>query len=134
LPLASRAVVDSAEPDINALRQLRSAFGADHIGVFLFTTAPTAPGVTAYSRMFAPGLGVPEDPATGSANGPLGCYLVKHGIIKGDAAREMVSWQGVRMGRPSRIHISIATDGHGQITRVQVGGKAVLVAEGKLTV
>jgi trans-2,3-dihydro-3-hydroxyanthranilate isomerase len=134
LPLASRAAVDSAEPDITALRQLRSAFGADHIGVFLFTTEPTEPGVTAYSRMFAPGLGVPEDPATGSASGPLGCYLVKHGIVKGDHASRIVSWQGVRMGRPSRIHISIATDGGGQITRVQVGGKAVLVAEGKLTV
>jgi trans-2,3-dihydro-3-hydroxyanthranilate isomerase len=134
LPLASRAIVDSAEPDIKALRQLRSAFGADHIGVFLFTTEPTAPGVTAYSRMFAPGLGVAEDPATGSASGPLGCYLVKHGIVKDDQAQKIVSWQGVRMGRPSRIHISIATDGRGRITRVQVGGKAVLVAEGKLTV
>jgi trans-2,3-dihydro-3-hydroxyanthranilate isomerase len=134
LPLASRAAVDRAEPDVASLRQLRSMLSSDQVGVFLFTTEPTAPGVTAYSRMFAPGLGVPEDPATGSASGPLGCYLVKHGIIKGDAASKIVSWQGVRMGRPSRIHISITSDSSGQITRVQVGGTAVLVGEGRLTV
>ena len=89
--------------------------------------------MTAYSRMFAPGLGVPEDPATGSAAGPLGCYLVSHGLVKGDAALRMISWQGVKMGRPSRIHIAIGSDAAGEITRVQVGGQSVLVARGALT-
>jgi trans-2,3-dihydro-3-hydroxyanthranilate isomerase len=133
LPLASRADVDAAEPDLAGLRALKSAFASDHVGLFVFTTEPTAPGVTAYSRMFAPGLGVPEDPATGSASGPLGCYLVSHGLVKRDAARTIVSWQGVKMGRPSRLHIAIATDAAGNITRVQVGGTSVLVAEGRLT-
>ncbi len=133
LPLVSRAAVDAAEPDMRALRRLRSAFPSDHIGVFLFTTEGTEPGVTVYSRMFGPGLGVPEDPATGSASGPLGCYLVKHGLVKGDEAARIVSWQGVAMGRPSRIHIAITSDAGGAITRVQVGGQAVLVAEGQLT-
>lgn len=134
LPLASRASVDAAEPDMSALRKLRSAFPSNHVGVFLFTTEPTERGVTAYSRMFGPGLGVPEDPATGGASGPLGCYLVKHGLVKGDEARRIVSWQGVAMGRPSRIHIAITSDTSGAISRVQVGGQAVLVAEGKLIV
>ncbi len=132
LPLASRVAVDAAEPDMAALRRLRSAFPVDHVGVFLFTTEPTDPGVTVYSRMFAPGLGVPEDPATGSASGPLGCYLVKHALVGAEAARAILSWQGVAMGRPSRIHIAIS-GGPGTITRVQVGGQAVLVAEGRLT-
>ena len=133
LPLATRADVDAAEPDLASLKALKSAFASDHTAVLLFTTEATEPGVTAYSRMFAPGLGVPEDPATGSAAGPLGCYLVSHGLVKGDASRRMVNWQGVRMGRPSRIHIAIASDAAGTITRVQVGGQSVLVAEGKLT-
>jgi trans-2,3-dihydro-3-hydroxyanthranilate isomerase len=133
LPLKNRAAVDAAVPDMGALNRLRSAFSNPHIGVLVFTTEATEPGVTAYSRMFGPGLGVPEDPATGSAAGPLGCYLATHGLVKGDGLRDMVNWQGVRMGRPSRIFIAIGRDAAGEITRVQVGGKAVLVAEGRLS-
>ncbi len=84
--------------------------------------------------MFAAGLGVVEDPATGSACGPLGCYLVTHGVVKGDARAKMVSWQGVEMGRPSRIHISITQDNAGAISRVQVGGQAVVVGRGNLMI
>jgi trans-2,3-dihydro-3-hydroxyanthranilate isomerase len=134
IPLATRAAVDAAEPDMSALRRLRSAFPSNHIGVFVFTTEATEPGVTVYSRMFGPGLGVPEDPATGSASGPLGCYLVKHGLVAGAAANAIVSWQGVAMGRPSRLHIKIASGADGAITRVQVGGQSVLVAEGTLQI
>ena len=80
--------------------------------------------------MFAPGLGVVEDPATGSAAGPLGCYLVQHGRVSGERAKEIVNVQGVKMGRASRIHISI-TGGPDAITDVKVGGQAVLVARGE---
>ena len=65
------------------------------------------PTSTAYSRMFAPSAGVVEDPATGSAAGPLGCYLVKHGLVQRDQMQDMVSLQGVAMGRPSRMHMRI---------------------------
>jgi trans-2,3-dihydro-3-hydroxyanthranilate isomerase len=133
LPLATRAAVDAAAPDMAALFRLRSAFPNDHLGVLVFSTEPAGDGVTAYSRMFGPGLGVPEDPATGSAAGPLGCYLVTHGLVDADAAGTMINAQGVKMGRPSRIHIAITRDTGGAITRVQVGGQAVLVAEGTLT-
>ena len=85
---------------------------------------------TTYSRMFAAGLGVLEDPATGSAAGPLGCYLVQHGCVSGDEGRQMVNVQGVKMGRASRIHISI-TGAPDAITDVKVGGEAVLVAQGE---
>jgi trans-2,3-dihydro-3-hydroxyanthranilate isomerase len=83
--------------------------------------------------MFAPGLGVFEDPATGSASGPLGCYLVRYAVIPADRARDILNLQGVHMGRPSWIRIAIdAADG--EISRVQVGGTAVHVAEGTLSV
>lgn len=131
LPLDSRAAVDAAEPNMPALRQLRSAFSVDHVGVYLFTLEPTDPAVTIYSRMFVGGLGIAEDPATGSACGPLGCYLVKHRLVQSDAAKRIVSWQGVAMRRPSRIHVAIGSDARGNITRVQVGGQAVLVATGE---
>jgi trans-2,3-dihydro-3-hydroxyanthranilate isomerase len=101
--------------------------------VFLFTLEGAADEATAYSRMFAPGFGISEDPATGAASGPLGCYLVKHRLVEPDRARHFISLQGVKMGRPSRIHVSIESEGD-QITRVRVGGKAVLVGEGFLSV
>lgn len=131
VPLATRADVDAASPDMRALKSIESAFPSKHVGVFLFSTEPVEAGVTAYSRMFAPGLGVAEDPATGSASGPLGCYLVKHRLVGPEASQTIVSLQGVAMGRPSRIHVAITGEAGG-ITRVRVGGRAVVVAEGRL--
>jgi trans-2,3-dihydro-3-hydroxyanthranilate isomerase len=132
LPLATRADVDAAVPDLTSLRSLGSAFGGPSAAIYLFTTERVASDVTAYSRMFASGFGIAEDPATGSACGPLGCYLVQQGVVRGQDASAIVSWQGVAMGRPSRIHISITQDHSGAIARVQVGGRAVVVAEGAL--
>lgn len=132
VPVKTRAAVDAAEPDMAAMRRLKSAFPSSHIAVFIFSTEPVDPAVTAYSRMFAPSLGVAEDPATGGASGPLGSYLVKHGLVNRDRRQDMVSLQGVAMGRPSRLHMRITEDANGQITRVQVGGKAVRVGEGTL--
>jgi len=81
--------------------------------------------------MFAPALGITEDPATGAATGPLGCYLVEHGLVRGAAQTSMMSLQGVAMERPSQLHIAV--DGApGAITRVRVGGQAVLVGRGEL--
>ena len=85
---------------------------------------------SSYSRMFAPGLGVVEDPATGSAAGPLGCYLVQHRLVPGDTPQRIVNTQGVKMGRASRIHMAI-TGAPDAITDVRVGGEAVLVARGE---
>jgi trans-2,3-dihydro-3-hydroxyanthranilate isomerase len=132
LPLATRADVDGATADLAALRQLKSAFPSEHTGIYLFSTESAGDDVTAYSRMFASGLGIAEDPATGSACGPLGCYLVQHGLVARERAGQIVSWQGVAMGRPSRIHVAIAQDDAGAVSRVQVGGEAVVVAQGTL--
>lgn len=134
VPVDRRAAVDAAEPDGAAMRALRSAFSGNHIGVFLFSLEQVEQDVTAYSRMFGAGLGVVEDPATGSASGPLGCYLVTHQLVPRGRAADIVSLQGVAMKRPSRIYIAIGTDDRGEITRVQVGGKAVRVGEGTITV
>ena len=83
--------------------------------------------------MLAPDFGIVEDPATGSASGPLGCYLLRHGVVSPDQARSMLSLQGVAMKRPSRLYISIESQ-NGAITRVRVGGKSVMVAEGRFLV
>jgi trans-2,3-dihydro-3-hydroxyanthranilate isomerase len=132
VPVATRAAVDAAEPDLGLMRQLTSAFSGNHNAVFIFTTEPVDRDVTAYSRMFAPGLGVSEDPATGGASGPLACYLVKHQLAA--AGRELISLQGVKMGRPSRIYMRITVGAGGAITRVHVGGKAVRVGSGDVVI
>lgn len=134
VPLRSRADVDRAEPDVPALRALPMAFPDSHRAVFLFAPEPPGSDLSAYSRMFAPDLGVPEDPATGAASGPLGCYLVRHGLAPASAWRDMVSLQGARMRRPSRIHIRVTARTPSAITRVQVGGRAVRVGSGTIDV
>lgn len=132
VPVQTRAAVDAAEPDMATMRRLKSAFPSQHVALFIFSTEPVDPAVAVYSRMFAPSFGIAEDPATGGASGPLGCYLVKHGLVTREQRLDMVSLQGVAMGRPSRIHMRITEDSNGQITRVQVGGKAVRVGEGTI--
>jgi trans-2,3-dihydro-3-hydroxyanthranilate isomerase len=81
--------------------------------------------------MFAPGFGIPEDPATGAASGPLGAYLLQHNAVSSDTASRLVSLQGVRMGRPSRIHIALSSRA-GVLEEVQVGGEAVVGGEGTI--
>jgi predicted PhzF superfamily epimerase YddE/YHI9 len=60
-------------------------------------------------------------------------YLLHHRVVSADTARSMLSLQGVAMGRPSRIHMSLDSDGD-RIARVRVGGKSVLVGRGELTI
>lgn len=127
VPLVSRAAVDQAVVDTRAVAAAFEAAKLTRRGLFIFSTEPGADGATCYSRM----MGANEDPATGSASGPLGCYLVKHGLVAADKAGTIVSSQGVKMGRPSRIHIKLDVSG-GEITRVRVGGTSVLVGEGRL--
>ena len=127
VPLGSRAAVDQAVVSIPAVTAAFEAAKLTRRGLFIFSTEPGADGATCYSRM----MGANEDPATGSASGPLGCYLVKHGLVPADKAGTIVSSQGVKMGRPSRIHIKLDLTGS-EITRVRVGGTSVLVGEGRL--
>ena len=132
VPLATRAAVDACEPDIAAMRRIRSAFPGGHVGVFVFAVE-RGDGTAVYSRMFAPDAGVVEDPATGSASGPLGGYLVRHGIAPAARAGEIVSTQGVKMGRPSQLHIRVEATPTREVTRVHVGGSAVRVGEGTIS-
>jgi trans-2,3-dihydro-3-hydroxyanthranilate isomerase len=85
-------------------------------------------GVRWKTRMFAPGGGVPEDPATGSAAGPLALHLARHGRIAfGD---EIQISQGAEIGRPSTLHARVEGTAE-KVERVEVGGSAVVVARGE---
>jgi trans-2,3-dihydro-3-hydroxyanthranilate isomerase len=130
VPLKDKETVDRAVSDSAAFARLSRQLGKDTPAIFLFASSPGEPE-SIYSRMFAPGLGVVEDPATGSAAGPLGCYLVQHRVVSGPAQQRIVNTQGVLMGRASRIHVAI-TGGPDSISQVRVGGQAVLAGRGEL--
>ena len=132
VPLRDREAVDRAALDPRAL-----AAGLDDAGrmaVFVFAVESAPSGGRAYSRMFAPHFGIPEDPASGSASGPLGVYLVRHGLVpaagdRGDVL--IVSEQGTKMGRQSFLHVRLRVRG-GLIGDIEVGGGVVPVLEGRL--
>jgi trans-2,3-dihydro-3-hydroxyanthranilate isomerase len=132
--LGSRATVDRVTVDTRAYDAAVKAAGIDNLPLFIFTTdrGGAVGDEAVYSRMLAPGFGIPEDPATGGASGPLGCYLSANRLLPPDRLSHIVSLQGVKMLRPSRIHISIDTRGE-TITRVRVGGRSVQVGDGRLT-
>jgi trans-2,3-dihydro-3-hydroxyanthranilate isomerase len=133
--LGTRAAVDRVAIDRGSYAASLKAAGLAELPIFIFTLDRAGSGgdETIYSRMLAPGFGIAEDPATGSASGPLGAHLFAHGLVPRERLAHFVSLQGVAMKRPSRIHVSI--DGEGdRITRVRVGGRSVLVGEGVLKI
>ena len=131
VPLATRRAVDNAVFQEAAYEKFREAARFENCSVFLFSKEPGQDKATVYSRCFAPQFGIPEDPATGGASGPLGCYLVRHNVVTPERAGGMLNLQGVRMGRPSHVHIAIGVTGT-EITSVRVGGESVVAGEGTL--
>jgi trans-2,3-dihydro-3-hydroxyanthranilate isomerase len=95
---------------------------------YIFTTQTVEPGSTVHGRMYAPWQGIAEDPATGSANGPLGAYLVRHGLSDGT---RIVSEQGFEMGRRSLLYVRVG-GGRDRITSVHVGGRCAIAGGGWL--
>ncbi len=122
VPLRNRDAVARVRPDVDQLVPLLRAL--DGQGCYVFCLDPIDPGATAHARFFNPAVGISEDSATGSAAGPLGCYLTARGIVAGD--KPLIIEQGYTMGRPSRIEVRVRGD------RVQIFGSAVVVAEGRL--
>ena len=83
-------------------------------------------------RFFAPSVGVPEDPATGSAAGALGAYLLAHKVLGSGSPASFVIEQGLEIQRPSKITVTVDHD-HGVPSLVRVGGRAVTVLNGEIT-
>lgn len=96
----------------------------------VFTFETNRPESTVHVLMFAPLLGVLEDPVTGSANGALGAYLVHpRAVPVAEPTTYIVSEQGAEINRPSMLYVEVDSRGE-EITAVRVGGQVVLVAEG----
>jgi trans-2,3-dihydro-3-hydroxyanthranilate isomerase len=118
--LATAAELAALKPDMNALA-----------GLAVNAYCCAGDGDTWKARMFAPAMGVQEDPATGSGAGPLALHLARHGRI--DFGQEIVIRQGVEIGRPSRLHARVAGSSEA-VERIEVGGAAVVVGRGTFLV
>jgi trans-2,3-dihydro-3-hydroxyanthranilate isomerase len=128
VPLRSLDAARRARPRADLMEQAAGRFGVPP-EVFVFTRETESATASVHGRMFAPAIGITEDPATGAASGPLGCYLVRYGLVECDPAAEIVSEQGIEMGRPSYVRIRIERRGE-EITAVRVGGQCHFMGEG----
>jgi trans-2,3-dihydro-3-hydroxyanthranilate isomerase len=115
--------VAALRPDFSALSELARSSGMSLMGFNVFSGS----GLAWKTRMFAPADDIAEDPATGSAAGPLALHLARHGRIPWDT--EIRISQGVEIGRPSELFARVAGDAD-RVTRIEVSGYAVPVGGG----
>ncbi|WP_183577381.1 PhzF family phenazine biosynthesis protein [Mucilaginibacter sp. X5P1] len=122
VPVKNRELLKKAISNKSLLKEASAKFGFE--GCYLFTTDHPDTNILAEARFFNPGIGIDEDPATGTAAGPLAGYLEKLGYINKDADFQIL--QGEYVSQPSIIHAKVVNDG------VWVSGSSVIVMEGKL--
>jgi trans-2,3-dihydro-3-hydroxyanthranilate isomerase len=128
IPLASRDAVARARLRIDLWEQTLRGYWTDDM--YLFALDPELAGSDVHARMFAPGYGIAEDPATGSAAVVLGGYLAARNP-RHDGTLRWVVEQGFEMGRPSILQVEVDKHG-GTITAVRLGGSTVVVCEGQM--
>jgi trans-2,3-dihydro-3-hydroxyanthranilate isomerase len=132
VPVRSLAAIQAITLELGPLQTICQRY--DTHSIYTFTREAVRRNADVHSRLFAPLAGVFEDPATGSASGALGAYLVHHRVVGGDMpVVHLENEQGYEMGRPSRILIEVVRTGS-TITRVRVGGSVVKVLDGHIYV
>jgi trans-2,3-dihydro-3-hydroxyanthranilate isomerase len=118
--------------NLKAVRRARRPAGLEG-NVYVFAMSAERSGSQVHGRMFAEGLGVTEDPATGSAQGPLGAYLVAHELVQAAPTTRIRSEQGFEISRPSILDIEVDQTG-AAVTAVRVGGRCVFMGGGWLDI
>jgi trans-2,3-dihydro-3-hydroxyanthranilate isomerase len=128
IALRNEEAVNRAWLDQTGMRILKDGQTSDPFCVFVFFPRK----VGAYSRMFAPEYGVPEDPATGSSTGPLAAFMMKHGLFTPESDAPFVSEQGTKMCRRSLLYVKVL--GEDGSDGILVGGHVTPLAEGTVTI
>jgi PhzF family phenazine biosynthesis protein len=121
VPARDCKAVDHASPDVERLLDVLKRCGGE--GCYVFSLDPHQQGATAYARFFNPTAGISEDPATGTAAGPLAAHLVRHGLAR---AGMIAIEQGTALGRPSIIETSVEGDAVSIAARCVVSGSGDL--------
>lgn len=120
--IKQQSVLDSLTPDSSALINISREINCT--GYFVFTLDSNEPGVLTKGRMFAPAIGINEDPVTGNANGPLGVYLVHHELVDHDGRKfSFKGMQGEATGRPGTVDVDVTIENN-EAVKVQIGGRA----------
>ncbi|PZA06916.1 MULTISPECIES: PhzF family phenazine biosynthesis protein [unclassified Meiothermus] len=128
LPFVAPGLVDEVEPEMERLGELCARLEVATLHAY----APLGPR-TFYARDFAPLLGIPEDPVTGSANAALGALLARAGVVpRREEAVDLTVLQGHRLGMPGTVEVRVEFSPGGEPYRVFIGGKAVQVESGRL--
>lgn len=132
VPVTSREALLSMRPNMAAVADFCVRRGI--ISVHCFSLEPLDPASTVHCRDFSPAVGVPEESATGTASGATGAYLVLNRLIEvKEPVTKIMCEQGHVLKRPSLIHVEVASQS-GEITSVRVGGSAVTVIRGSISV
>ena len=122
-------LLHSLKPDLAKLSELSSRIGCN--GYYVFTLHPERKALV-HGRMFAPAIGIAEDPVTGNANGPLGAYFITYGLFgKGMKEFSFEAVQGEAIGRKGKILVSVKIAG-GNPVQVKITGEAVTVFKTEL--
>ena len=124
----SRDELHRLRPNMVALTKLSRRIGCN--GYYVFTMDSDDPAILVHGRMFAPAIGIPEDPVTGNANGPLGAYLVDRKFVRTNPF-VFKARQGEAMGRPGTVEVTVESEA-GKPTLVKVAGRAVIVFEAEI--
>lgn len=121
VPVKDLSTLQRLQPDMNRMSEMSKAYGV--IGFHVFSLESQFGGI-AQTRNFAPLYGIPEESATGTANGALSAYMHQHGVVDKSQAKHLVFEQGYSMENHSES-LAQLTIHEGEITTVQVGGTAV---------
>ncbi|MTI55629.1 PhzF family phenazine biosynthesis protein [Geosporobacter ferrireducens] len=121
VPIKSVDILNSIKPDFEKINEISRKYNV--VGYHVFTLESINRS-TACCRNFAPLFAIPEESATGTSNGALGCYLYKYGKLDSNQASHIIIEQGYSMKKPSEILVSLAVEGK-EIKGVKVGGKAL---------
>ena len=130
VPVRTRKAVEKAAGNASVFAEAISRMPKGVVDMYVTCLDPLAKGSTTHSRGFSlVAKNIVEDPATGSASGCLGAYLVEHGLVPRKRAVRIVNEQGYEIGRPSRIDIEVVSE-DGRIEQVMVGGSVVHMMDG----
>lgn len=132
IPLKNYSTLDNLHPDMKALEILSQKIGCN--GYFTFVFNEEGEETLTTGRMFAPAIGIVEDPVTGNANGPLGAYLVNYNIL--DSKKDFVNFigkQGVTINREGKVFVEVFNK-EGKPKKVKVAGKAVTIFKTEIEV
>jgi PhzF family phenazine biosynthesis protein len=130
--IKSREKLNSLTPDLSHLVNISRMINCN--GYFVFTFNPDDSDILIHGRMFAPAIGIPEDPVTGNANGPLGAYLVHHRILETSNGLVIFNGkQGEAIGRPGIVTVTVEVK-DGEPSKVQVGGYAAVAFKTEINI